>query len=69
MHRSTVPVAGACTECHALRWICVLKTASSEPNALARRSCGYDGGVTYDELEPLYDRFEYLCGTSGTAKM
>ena len=26
-----------------------------------------DWGVTYDELEPLYDRFEYLCGTSGTA--
>jgi gluconate 2-dehydrogenase alpha chain len=26
-----------------------------------------DWGVTYDELEPHYDRFEYLCGTSGTA--
>jgi gluconate 2-dehydrogenase alpha chain len=26
-----------------------------------------DWGVTYDELEPYYDRFEYLCGTSGTA--
>ena len=26
-----------------------------------------DWGVTYDELEPFYDRFEYLCGTSGTA--
>jgi gluconate 2-dehydrogenase alpha chain len=26
-----------------------------------------DWGVTYDELEPCYDRFEYLCGTSGTA--
>ena len=26
-----------------------------------------DYGVTYDELEPHYDRFEYLCGTSGTA--
>jgi gluconate 2-dehydrogenase alpha chain len=25
-----------------------------------------DWGVTYDELEPYYDRFEYLCGTSGT---
>ena len=24
-----------------------------------------DWGVTYDELEPHYDRFEYLCGTSG----
>jgi gluconate 2-dehydrogenase alpha chain len=26
-----------------------------------------DWGVTYDELEPHYDRFEYLCGTSGIA--
>jgi gluconate 2-dehydrogenase alpha chain len=26
-----------------------------------------DWGVTYDELETHYDRFEYLCGTSGTA--
>ena len=26
-----------------------------------------DWGVTYDELEPYYDRFERLCGTSGQA--
>jgi gluconate 2-dehydrogenase alpha chain len=26
-----------------------------------------DWGVTYEELEPYYDQFEYLCGTSGTA--
>lgn len=26
-----------------------------------------DWGVTYDELEPCYDKFEYLCGTSGQA--
>src|SRR5215468_8713784 len=26
-----------------------------------------DWGVSYDELEPHYDRFEYLCGTSGKA--
>ena len=26
-----------------------------------------DWGITYDELEAHYDRFEYLCGTSGTA--
>ena len=26
-----------------------------------------DWGVTYDDLEPHYDKFEYLCGTSGTA--
>jgi gluconate 2-dehydrogenase alpha chain len=24
-----------------------------------------DWGVTYDELEPYFDRFEYLCGVSG----
>jgi gluconate 2-dehydrogenase alpha chain len=26
-----------------------------------------DWGVTWDDLEPHYDQFEYLCGTSGTA--
>jgi gluconate 2-dehydrogenase alpha chain len=26
-----------------------------------------DWGVTYDDLEPYYDRFEYLCGISGKA--
>jgi len=26
-----------------------------------------DWGVTYDELEPFYDRFEYLCGIAGKA--
>ena len=26
-----------------------------------------DWGVTHDDLEPHYDDFEYLCGTSGTA--
>jgi gluconate 2-dehydrogenase alpha chain len=26
-----------------------------------------DYGVTYDDLEPHYDAFEYLCGTCGTA--
>lgn len=26
-----------------------------------------DWGVTYDELEPHFDRFEYVCGTSGKA--
>ena len=26
-----------------------------------------DWGVTYEELEPHYDRFEYLCGTAGKA--
>ena len=26
-----------------------------------------DWGVTYDDLEPYYDAFEYLCGTSGQA--
>src|SRR5215470_10038626 len=26
-----------------------------------------DWGITYDELESYYDKFEYLCGTSGKA--
>ncbi|HEX6118870.1 MAG TPA: GMC family oxidoreductase [Dongiaceae bacterium] len=26
-----------------------------------------DWGVTYDELEPFFDRFEYVCGISGKA--
>ena len=26
-----------------------------------------DWGVSYDELEPYYDKFEYLCGVSGQA--
>src|ERR1700730_6366229 len=26
-----------------------------------------DWGITYDDLEPYYDKFEYLCGTSGKA--
>ena len=26
-----------------------------------------DWPITYDELEPYYDRFEYLCGIAGTA--
>lgn len=26
-----------------------------------------DWGITYNDLEPHYDKFEYLCGTSGTA--
>ncbi|WP_426958670.1 GMC family oxidoreductase [Muricoccus radiodurans] len=26
-----------------------------------------DWGISYDELEPYYDRFEYLCGISGKA--
>ena len=26
-----------------------------------------DWGISYDELEPHYDKFEYLCGTSGLA--
>jgi len=28
-----------------------------------------DWGITFDDLEPHYDKFEYLCGTSGTAGM
>lgn len=35
--------------------------------ALAEEMTIQDWGVTYDDLEPHYDTFEYLCGISGTA--
>jgi len=35
--------------------------------ALADGMTIQDWGVTYDELEPYYDKFEYLCGISGKA--
>ena len=49
----------------------VLQIASHR-SAMARASCRddmtiQDWGVTFDDLEPHYDQFEYLCGTSGTA--
>ena len=36
-------------------------------DALPENSTLHDWGVTYGELEPYYDRFEYLCGISGEA--
>jgi gluconate 2-dehydrogenase alpha chain len=36
-------------------------------NFLAPEVSAQDWGLTYDELEPHYDRFEYLCGISGKA--
>ncbi|HEU5094486.1 MAG TPA: GMC family oxidoreductase [Reyranella sp.] len=35
--------------------------------ALPENMTVQDWGVTYDELEPFYDKFEYLCGISGKA--
>ncbi len=35
--------------------------------ALPEGSLVQDWGVTYDELEPHFDKFEYLCGISGKA--
>lgn len=35
--------------------------------ALPEGSLVQDWGVTYDELEPYFDRFEYVCGISGKA--
>lgn len=35
--------------------------------ALADGLTVQDWGVTYDELEPYFDKFEYLCGISGKA--
>ena len=48
----------------------VLKTTIIErygKNFLAPDLTIEDWGVTYAELEPYYDRFEYLCGISGKA--
>ena len=36
-------------------------------NAIPEDMTIQDWGVTYDDLEPHYDRFEKLCGTSGKA--
>lgn len=36
-------------------------------NFLPEDMTAQDWGITFDELEPYYDKFEYLCGTSGTA--
>ena len=35
--------------------------------ALPEGSLVQDWGVTYDELEPYFDKFEYVCGISGKA--
>lgn len=35
--------------------------------ALPENNLIQDWGVTYNEMEPFYDRFEYLCGISGLA--
>ncbi len=35
--------------------------------AVPEDSTVQDWGVTYEELEPFYDRFEYTCGTTGKA--
>jgi len=48
----------------------VLKTHLSQrygANFLPQDMTIQDYGITWDEIEPHYDRFEYLCGTSGTA--
>ena len=50
-----------------------LRRAQPQPAALRRGGHRRDDmtiqdwGVTYDELEPHYDKFEYLCGISGKA--
>jgi gluconate 2-dehydrogenase alpha chain len=36
-------------------------------NAVPQDMTIQDWGVTYDDLEPHYDRFEYICGISGKA--
>ncbi|MBV9427454.1 MAG: GMC family oxidoreductase [Bradyrhizobiaceae bacterium] len=48
----------------------VLKTHLTQrygANFLPQDMTIQDYGITWDDIEPHYDRFEYLCGTSGTA--
>ena len=42
-------------------------TARYGRNAIPEDMTIQDWGITYDDLEPHYDRFEKLCGTSGKA--
>lgn len=42
-------------------------TARYGKSAIPEELTVQDWGVTYDDLEPHYDRFEKLCGTSGKA--
>ena len=37
------------------------------PTILGEDCTSADWGITYDELEPYYDKFEYLCGIAGKA--
>jgi gluconate 2-dehydrogenase alpha chain len=48
----------------------VLKTHLTQrygANFLPQDMTIQDWGISWNEIEPCYDRFEYLCGTSGTA--
>ncbi len=68
-------VGGAGTHWNGVTWRTlpselVLKTHLTERygrNAIPADLTIQDFGVTYDELEPHFDRFEKLCGTSGKA--
>ena len=68
-------VGGAGTHWNGVTWRFtpsefVLRRHLDEPlrqNAIPADLTIQDWGVTYDELEPHFDRFEKLCGTSGNA--
>ncbi|MDE1145883.1 MAG: GMC family oxidoreductase [Azospirillaceae bacterium] len=68
-------VGGAGTHWNGMTWR--FKPYDFQPHTLTRRRYGdkkladglqvQDWGVSYDDLEPFYDRFERLAGTSGKA--
>ncbi len=68
-------VGGAGTHWNGITWRFtpsefVLKTHLTQrygAKAIPEDTTIQDWGVTYDDLEPHYDRFEKLCGTSGKA--
>jgi len=70
-----VGLGGAGTHWNGLTWRLlpsdhVLKSHLTQRygrNAVPAEMTIADFGVSYDELEPYYDRFEKLCGTSGKA--
>ena len=52
--------------CRPISWRAATTRSATAPS-LPEGMTIQDWGVTYDELEPYYDKFEYLCGISGKA--
>jgi gluconate 2-dehydrogenase alpha chain len=68
-------VGGAGVHWNGQHWRCLPSDFRQKSHVEERYGKGFipdgmtiqDWGVTYEELEPHFDRFEYLCGTSGAA--